>query len=187
MTGTDRVVAVVLAAGLSSRFGADKLLQTLAGKPLAAHIADTLASMPLTYRVAICPADQPDRRALFVARGFTIVENPDPSRGMASSLALAAQRAIDLDADAMLVCLADMPNVTADHLLALIEASAVNDIVATESAGVRSPPAIFARSVLPQLIELTGDQGARHLLRAAATIEAPTDLVRDIDTPGDLA
>jgi molybdenum cofactor cytidylyltransferase len=186
LTATDRVVAVVLAAGLSQRFGGDKLLHPLRGKPIAAHIGDTLATMSFVHRIAIS-SDDPARRALFAARGLTIIENPDPARGMASSLALAARRAIDLDADAMLVCLADMPNVTTAHLLALIEASTHNDVVATVSADTRSPPAIFARSVLPQLLELTGDQGARSLLGTATVIEAPADLVRDIDTPGDLA
>ena len=186
MTATDRVAAVVLAAGLSSRFGADKLLHPLNGKPLAAHIADTLTPMPLAYRIAICPADHAGRRALFSARGFTVVENPDPARGMASSLALAAQHAIDLDATAMLVCLADMPNVTSAHLRALIAGGAYADLVATESSGTRTPPAIFARSVLPQLLELTGDHGARSLLRTASTVEAPPNLVRDVDTLNDL-
>jgi molybdenum cofactor cytidylyltransferase len=185
LTATDKVVAVVLAAGLSTRFGADKLLRPIDGRPLAAHIADTLAAMPFAHRIAICSAD-PGRKATFAARGFTLIENSDPGRGMASSLALAAQRAIDLDADAVLICLADMPNVTAAHLLSLIGASAGNDIVATESAGTRSPPAIFGRKVLPLLLALTGDQGARHLLRGAATIEASPHLVRDVDTPGDL-
>jgi molybdenum cofactor cytidylyltransferase len=186
LTGIDTVVAVVLAAGLSQRFGTDKLVYPFNGKPLASHIADTLAAMPLGQRLAICPPGHPERRALFAARGFSIAENRDAARGLASSLALAAQCAIDLKADAMLVCLADMPNVTAAHLLALCAASAGNDIVATQSAGTRSPPAIFARSMLPLLLVLTGDEGARRLLRTAATVEASPDLVRDIDAQADL-
>lgn len=176
---------MVLAAGLATRFGADKLLHPYAGKPLAAHIADTLATMPLAHRLAICPPEPSARAELFRARGFDIITNPEPQRGMASSLALGAQRAIDLDADTLLVCLADMPHVTAEHLLKLIAASSSNDTVATTFAGTRGPPAIFSRHLFPELTALSGDHGARHLLSRATLIEAPPTLALDFDTPAD--
>ena len=186
MTGTRSIVAAVLAAGLATRFGADKLLHPLRGKPLATHIADTLTALPFAHRLAVVAAAHPDRTALFSQRGFAIIENPDPSRGLASSLALAAAWAQRHDADALLICLADMPNVTPDHLARLIAASAENEIAATEASGIRSPPAIFTSSLLPHLVSLTGDRGARDLIANAAVIVAPQALVKDIDTPGDL-
>ena len=186
MTGNRRIVAAVLAAGLATRFGAEKLLHPLAGKPLAAHIADTLAALPAAHRLAIVAAGHPERSALFVERGFAIAENDDPARGLASSLALAAEWAHRHDADALLVCLADMPYITVDHLVRLIAAGEDNDLVATEANGVRSPPAIFSRALLPQLATLTGDRGARDLIANAAVVIAPPALIKDIDTPADL-
>ena len=97
------IAAVVLAAGLSTRFGGDKLLYPYAGKPLAAHIADTLAGMPLDWRIAIVPPAPSPREALFRERGFELVANPDPQQGMGASLALGAQRATELGAAALLV------------------------------------------------------------------------------------
>jgi molybdenum cofactor cytidylyltransferase len=182
----DRIVAAVLAAGSSTRFGGDKLLHPLGGKPLAAHIADTLAAMPFACRVAICPTNTP-RAELFAARAFEIVENNDPARGMSWSLAIAATRARALKADALLVCLADMPAVTSAHLQSLIAVLNGSDAVATESAGIRMPPAVFARRVFRQLTTFTGDKGARDLLRISATVEASADLVRDYDNPADFA
>ena len=184
MTGPRRVVAVVLAAGRAERFGSDKLLHLLDGTPLAEHIAITLAGLPLAARIAICPAGS-QRTDLFRAHGFDIIENSHPERGMGTSLAFGAQRAIVLGADAMLVCLADMPYVTREHLLALLALDAPS--VATEFDGTRSPPAVFARSLLPDLATLTGDTGARDLLRSAATVLADEALVRDFDTPADFA
>lgn len=178
---------MVLAAGASRRFGGDKLLHPLGGKPLAAHIADTLAAMPLGHRIAVCPAGNPDRAAVFEERGFAVVENPDPSRGLASSLALGARRAIDLDARAMLVCLADMPYVTADHLDALLDALATADVAASEAAGIRSPPAAFARLVVAGLTRLSGDRGAREILAGAAVVPMAPAQARDFDTPGDFS
>jgi molybdenum cofactor cytidylyltransferase len=185
LTAPRRVDAVVLAAGLSARFGGDKLLHPLAGKPLGAHIATTLAGLPLAARFAICPLDATARRELFQRHGFEIVDNPYPERGMGTSLALGARHALETGADAMLVCLADMPYVTAEHLMAMMGVSA--RVVATESEGVRSPPAVFSREVLPELAALTGNHGARALLESAATITADPSLVRDFDTPGDFA
>jgi molybdenum cofactor cytidylyltransferase len=169
-----------LAAGRSERFGSDKLMHLLDGRPLGEHIAHTLANVPLEARIAICPTGSP-RQALF--RGFEIIENLHPEQGMGTSLALGAQHAIALDADAMLVCLADMPYVTTEHLRGLLAADALAAV--TEANGTRSPPAVFAREHLPQLTSLTGDHGARHLLRSAITVIADPQLVRDFDTPAD--
>ena len=182
MTAPRRVVAVVLAAGRSERFGGDKLMHLLNGRPLGEHIARTLADIRLAARIAICPAGSP-RQSLF--GDFEIIENAHPEQGMGTSLALGARRAIALDADAMLVCLADMPYVTAKHLRELLAVDAPATV--TESNGTRSPPAVFSRALLPELTILTGDHGARHLLRSAATVAAAPQLVRDFDTPADFA
>jgi molybdenum cofactor cytidylyltransferase len=183
LTAARRVVALVLAAGNSTRFGGDKLLEPVEGWPLGEHIAATLVDLSLDGYLAVCPATDNVRRHVYLSHGFEIVENPHPEQGMGESLALGAQRAIDLDADALLVCLADMPNVTDEHLTALLAINA--PVVATEAEGVRSPPVVFARELLPELTKLTGDQGARHLLKSAATVHAEPHLVRDFDTPDD--
>lgn len=172
----------MLAAGQSQRFGGDKLLHPLAGKPLAAYIAETLAGMDFGHRLAICSVGE-ERKKLFAAQDFRIVENADPGRGMASSLALGAQRALELGADRMMVCCADMPFVTAAHLSALMAVE--GDVVATEVDGVRSPPAVFAQVMFSELATLAGDQGARRLIRSAVVIQATQAMVRDFDVRSD--
>ena len=184
LSASDGLVAIVLAAGLSRRFVGDKLLAPLAGKPLAAHIADTLASMNLRARLAVCPGRNEERAALFKDRGFEIVWNDAPEEGMGHSLALAAIRARALAADAALVCLGDMPNITVAHLRRLIAAAQAGP-VATEVDGVRMPPAIFPRAMFTDLSALTGDRGARSLLAAARTVRAEPPLELDIDTAAD--
>lgn len=174
----------MLAAGSASRFGSDKLLYPLNDRPLGEHIAVTLAAVPLAARLAVCPAGSP-RRELFERHGFAVIDNPHPEQGMGTSLALGAARAVELDADALLVCLADMPFVTQAHVEALLAGDA--DAVVSAAAGVRTPPAVFARELLPALATLTGDQGARHLLKSAATVAARPEIVRDFDTPDDFA
>ena len=51
--------------------------------------------------------------------------------------------------------------------------------------GVRMPPAVFPRALLPALIALTGDRGARALLAEARTIPAGPAIGRDLDTRAD--
>jgi molybdenum cofactor cytidylyltransferase len=186
LSGAEGIVAIVLAAGLASRFGGDKLLHDYRGRPLAGHIADTLAGMGLR-RIAVCPPAPSVRIGLFASRGFEVASNAEPGRGLASSLAIGAAAAIASGADRALVCLADMPNVTVEHLWRLLAESKDHAAVATSAAGIRSPPAVFTAALLPGLTRLTGDTGARDLLRSAAAVEADAALVRDFDVPGDFA
>jgi molybdenum cofactor cytidylyltransferase len=122
--------------------------------------------------------------------GFEIVANAAPERGMGHSLALGARRAAARDVDAALLCLGDMPFITAGHLAALLaafEGEAV-PLVATENAGtgVRSPPILFGRRHFPLFAALDGDQGGRGLLHEAFIVKASEAILRDIDIAGDL-
>jgi molybdenum cofactor cytidylyltransferase len=183
----ETIVGVILAAGLSTRFGADKVLHVLDGKPLGAHIADTMGSLPLAARFAVCPARARGRIELFEARGYGIISNPNPAAGMGASLKLAAERAMALEADALIICLADMPYVTAEHLRTLVEATVGRPAAATRVAGHITPPAVFRRPMLEQLMRLSGDHGARDLLVGARLVEADQHMARDFDTPEDFA
>ena len=179
--------ALLLAAGLSRRFGGPgKLLADWRGNPLALHAADTLAGLPLRRRVAVCRAGDAELARLLSARGFDIVANPDPGRGLSSSLALGIRALVA--ADAVMVALADMPRVSSLHLRRLIEAACTAPIVAsTSGGGAPTPPAIFARQMFPALLALEGDTGARDLLHDATLVTAPAGELVDVDTLQDLA
>ena len=185
MSAPEGLAGIVLAAGLSRRYAGDKLLAPFSGMPLAAHVADLLATLGLQHRLAVCPVGHEDRAGLFEDRGFEIIWNDAPELGMGRSLALGAVQAQALGASAILVCLADMPNVTAAHLRRLIELGQGGELVATEVNGVRMPPAVFPAAMLPGLAALTGDRGARALLTEARTVAAGALLARDLDTRDD--
>jgi molybdenum cofactor cytidylyltransferase len=85
----------------------------------------------------------------------------------------------------MLVCLADMPFVTAAHLAILIDAGG-SQIIASAVGETRMPPALFPRGVWPTLATLSGDDGARALLRDATIIQGTPEMLVDIDTRADL-
>jgi molybdenum cofactor cytidylyltransferase len=182
------VVAVVLAAGLSRRYAqGDKLIRTIAGKPLALHIADTLRTLPFARLISVCSRPVGPVASGFAERGFEIIVNPDPARGQGTSLALAAD-AVRASAPAMLVCLSDMPFVTEAHLRALLDRfdpAAGIDAVASANGPTRGPPALFGAVHLPALAALSGDRGARPLLQAAALVAASAGELKDFDTAED--
>jgi molybdenum cofactor cytidylyltransferase len=185
MMACANVAAALLAAGAGTRFGGNKLEAMLGDEMLGLHAARTLVGLGCGHRFAIHdPAHGAFAHALNDL-GFTCIDNVAPEKGLSHSLALAANAALDTDATHMLVCLADMPFVTAQHLAALMGRRG-DQIIASAIGDVRLPPALFPRACWPDLIELTGDAGARPLLRDAIAIQGSSDMLADIDTRADL-
>ena len=181
------VAVLLLAAGQSGRFGSDKLLVPLCGAPMALHAANRLADLGTGWRIAVCREAGSLAREL-EALGFEVVVNPEPSRGLSSSLALGIERAETVGAKAALVALGDMPFVSPAHFAALVAAfdPATAPIVASDRAGVAMPPAVFDKTVFADLRKGEGDQGARALIRGAALVAADPHELADIDRPEDI-
>jgi molybdenum cofactor cytidylyltransferase len=185
MIAAGQVVAILLAGGLSSRFGPhDKLAAPLGGMPLGLHAARTLATLPFAATIAVARSGGPD----FGACGFMPVVNGDPASGQSGSIRLGLARALVAKPRAVLIALADMPFVTRTHIEALL-ARLDDDRAIVASIGGRrpGPPALFGAAHFAALAELSGDAGARSLLAGALLVEAPARELVDIDTPGDLA
>lgn len=184
MLSPDRTALILLAAGRSQRFGvAEKLAQPFLGKPLAMHVVTALEKLPFLTRVAVVSDTSVD----FASLGYRTLRNPDPSLGQARSLHHGVAAARDAGAEAVLVALADMPRVTAAHVLRLFDAAEDADAIVASSDGTQPrPPALFGSNWFPTLMDLQGDQGGRALiLRGRHVVTSPAELV-DIDTQGDL-
>ncbi|WP_267387777.1 nucleotidyltransferase family protein [Sphingomonas sp. GC_Shp_3] len=181
----ERTALVLLAAGRSSRFGAaDKLAADLFGRPLGLHVAATLAPLPFAARIAVCGGTAPD----YAAHGFEMLFNPRAAEGASTSVALGVAAARTHGCDAVLIALADMPCVTTAHIQRLFDASDNANTVVASSDGVRlSPPALFSAAHFDTLASLSGDQGARDLIRSGRHIVTRADELIDIDTEADLA
>ena len=177
-------VLVLLAAGRSTRFGAGrhKLHQELAGRPLGVVAATTLAALPFRARVVVTAVGGLN----FEALGFREVVNDDPEAGMGRSVALGVEAADRLGAAAVLVALADMPCVTAAHVERLFATAGGAGVVASSDGHAAKPPALFTRDQFARLRALSGDVGARALLRDAALVVAPADELVDVDTAEEL-
>lgn len=190
------VSAILLAAGAGSRFGGRKLLADYGGRPLISASLDTLTNSPVDETVVVVGADSDDVRGAcgpYAERGVRLVENPQWPEGQSTSVRVGL-RALDGDARAAVVLLADQPLVGAgavERLVAAFEEGATV-AVATYDGRPRNP-VLFARTIWPMLLEeLTGDEGARVVLRRRPELvtEVPCDEVgdpADVDTREDLA
>lgn len=187
MTDCADIALAILAAGRSRRFGSAKLDMPLADEPLGIVTASRLRSLDFAARFAVVGQHSTMLATRFAALGFVTMVNDDASAGLSRSLGLAVQAALETTADALLICLADMPNVSIEHVQQICRHVSSDHITASSCDTLRSPPALFPRRFWPQLMAASGDSGARHFLSSARTIVATPWLLRDVDTPDDYA
>jgi len=193
--GKVKVGGVILAAGLSRRFGAEKLLAPVGGRPLGtlalgAALAGRLERVVLVTRPelvkGLTPAGPPDPARL------KVVLNSRPASGQARSLRLGLA-ALEEEISHALVLLADQPLVDTrlvDRFVALAQEGV--ELAALHRAGALVPPALFGRAHFQSLGRLSGDQGGRSLLALnrdrVVLVEPEDDLAPlDVDRPEDLA
>ena len=188
---TERIAAVLLAAGASTRFGEDdKLMANLRGKPVAAHTLETIASMAFADLIAVARplAEAPVIHRKLERRGYTILVNDRPEDGISASIVRAVEHVMPVNRiRGILICLADMPEVPQTHYNRIcLAAEDIRSVVASTDGFSSSPPAFIGRKHFPELLALKGDQGARALLSHGLQIETTGNVLHDIDTPEDL-
>jgi molybdenum cofactor cytidylyltransferase len=185
------VVGILLAGGASTRFGSNKLLHPLPdGTPLAvASLRNLKAAVPRVVAVVRPGADALAQLLRAGGAEITVCDRADDGMGTTLAHAVRASR----DADGWLVALADMPFIRPDTIRRVAERLAAGAaLAAPRHAGERGHPVGFAARFGAALAGLTGDAGARDLVRAEAGVLELVDcddpgVVRDIDTPADLA
>jgi molybdenum cofactor cytidylyltransferase len=186
-----RVVAILLAAGSSARFGGEKLLAPWRGRRLYEHALDALLAAPDVSETLVIV--QPGFALPPAPPRCRFVVNPDHAEGMGASLR-AGVRAAPADAEAYLVALADMPKITPGLIASLVARHAAigKPIVVPVCSGRRGHPVIITAGLRGALLEVTGDVGARELIRAhpewVGEFETDDEAVLfDVDRPADLA
>jgi molybdenum cofactor cytidylyltransferase len=182
------IAAIVLAAGASTRMsGRIKQLLVYRGEALLEH-AVSQASACFEPVIVVVGAHAEVVRSFFERRPeILVVENTNWKSGMGSSISAGMQAMPECDGVAIL--LADQPLVTAEHLSAMRDRFQ-GEIVAArynDSVGV---PAIFPKRLFSALQTLSGEQGARSILRDSAERVIAFDLPEaaiDIDTLEDFS
>ena len=173
--------AILLAAGAGSRFDPlgrrNKLLQPLPdGSAVAVASAASLLAV-MQHVLAVVRPDAHQLGAELRAIGCEVTTCLHAADGMGASLAHAVQQS--MNAVGWIVALADMPYLKPATINALLDALRNGaDIAAPMHDGRRGNPVAFGRAHLPDLLQLSGDVGARRLLQ-----DYPVQLV-DVDDPG---
>ena len=188
------VTAILLAAGMSQRMGAEnKLLLPVNGAPMVRCVAETyLAAIdgPVTV---VTGYDAARLRDVLSGLPVTFAHNPSFESGQPSSVAAGLAHAPE--ADLLLIGLADQPLLKPGDLadlLALHRASDPGKITIPMHRGVRGNPIVVPRSLRPRLTENPDRPGCMRFTRdhpehvQAADLSAP-GFYTDIDTPADYA
>lgn len=188
-----RIAAIVLAAGRSSRMAPrNKLLEVIGGEPMVRRVvANALGS---------------GARPVFVVTGFeaegvtaalhgldvTAIANSSYADGLSTSLRTGVG-ALPAGIAGALVCLGDMPEVESMVLDTLMAAfTGASSICVPAHHGRRGNPVLWGNRYFTEMMEMTGDTGAKSLLARHSEhlveVEVGTDSIfEDIDAPSDLA
>jgi molybdenum cofactor cytidylyltransferase len=188
-----RAVAVVTAAGSAERFGGKKLLTPIEGEPLLDHTIDALLEGGAAEVIVVVGKDgraelERDVNAMLDPR-VRAVENPDPSRGMFSSIQEGVAQA---QGDAILVMPGDMPFVSPDTVRAVIAAYERKPaIVSPRYRGKRGHPVALPASLRDEIRSAKPGATLHDVIHAHTDMRVDLDLddpgvVRDIDRPEDL-
>ena len=189
-----RVIAIVLAAGASRRFGSPKLLAPLAGRPILQHVLDAVAAAPVDDVVVVLGDDVAAIDAGIAWRGERRAVNERPQDGLSSSLRVGLDAAAeDPLAEAVIVVLGDQPSVRPAVIRAVIGAAAgaPQPIIRARYADDDAPnPVLIRRSAWALAAGLDGDRGLGPLLARRPELVGQVAVDGrnpDIDTPADLA
>lgn len=175
----DLPTVLILAAGASSRMrGGDKLLERVEGEPLIRRVVCAALATGAPVLVAL-PPDRPERDAAVQEFHLARVTVVDAGTGLSASIR--AGVTVCGPGRGVMLLLADLPEITAEDLNTVLQAARQDPEAiwrATSEGGVPGHPVLVPAALVPELATLTGDTGARDLLRRHA------DLVRLVALPG---
>jgi molybdenum cofactor cytidylyltransferase len=180
------IAAVILAAGTSSRLGRPKQLLPLGDRTVIEHVVDHTLAPSVDRVIVVLGHEAVAVRNVLEGREVEIVFNGSYLEGQSTSL-LAGIRELGEDVEAVIVVLGDQPGVSPDaidRVIALWRKTG-KPIVTPMYGSTRSHPILFARSVFPELLAITGDKGARDVIRLDPSRVEVVDIGQP-DVPADI-
>jgi molybdenum cofactor cytidylyltransferase len=190
------VAVVLLAAGTASRMGEGgkhKLLAEFDNVPLVRRSAIAALGSGASLVAVVVGHRHDEISAALSGIPVETVYNPHYRSGMATSSIAGFSASEVMSADGVLIMLADMPGLTADHLATLIqvfENSGGKAIVRATFHGKRGNPTILPQSLRVSVMELKGDIGARQIIESSGVpiidVEIGAAASLDVDTVEDI-
>ena len=190
----ERVGAVVLAAGSSSRMGVPKQTLQFRGQSMLRRAA--LAALGAGCRPVVVVTGAHAEQSRGELRGLNVLEvvNALWETGMASSVRAGVEGLVGADPEvaAAVLMLCDQPHVTAEVISGLVAAyrATGRPVVASEYGGSFGVPALFGRALFAELARLEGSAGAKQVIKrhaAEAHFLPFSGGEVDVDTPDDFS
>jgi molybdenum cofactor cytidylyltransferase len=186
-----KVVALILAAGSSTRMGAkNKLLANVIGKPMITHVVDAIRQSMVNSVVAVTGYERDQIENVLSQHKISCVHNENFNAGLSESLKVGLKE-IPNDVDGVLICLGDMPLLTStiiDNLIKAFDPIEGRSICVPINGRKRGNPVLWDKSYLAEMTEIVGDVGAKKLLEKYSdhvfevSFEEDNVLI-DVDTP----
>ena len=166
------IYMIYLAAGLSSRYGSNKLLDTIDGKPMFRHLLDILTIMkeeePHRYELVVVTAYDEIEKAV-ENLPIKVVRNKEQELGISHSIHLGIEACGEIGQhDHVLFAVADQPYVQEDELFGFIHMykRSYKGIGCLSYEGIMGNPVIFQGKFVPELLALRGDTGGKTVVKA---------------------
>jgi molybdopterin-guanine dinucleotide biosynthesis protein A len=181
----EHVVGVVLAGGHSTRFGSNKLLETVGEEPMVSKVFHTVA--PIVAETFLSVAGHPPSDLHFAPCIVDLRPGIGPIGGIHTALETFSY-------EYFLVVAGDMPSLTSQDLLRLLNAAMPDDdvVLAVDPAGRRHPlVGIYRQSVRPLVLRCIeeGHYAMSHLIsliRSVRLVTFPLDVLTNVNSPGDM-
>lgn len=188
----EKISAVILAAGISSRMGRPKQLIELKGKKMLDIVIEKMKGFRFNEIILVLGHLHEEIKRNIDTSGIKLVINENYNEGISSSIRKAVS-SLKSDSEAILIHLADKPLVKQETIKRMIEVfkSTNAKIIIPIFNGIHGHPVIFKKELFRELKMLKGDEGARVLInkriRDCYFMEVDDEgVIIDIDTPEDL-
>ena len=190
-------IAILPAAGASARMGRPKLLLPFGGSTVLGATVDALRRGGIGEMLVVVAPDDAALAAAAAALGAAVARNPDPERGMLSSIwaglaALGGAAAVAERGDWLAVCPGDLPRLAPATVAALLRAAAAGEalLVLPRRGAARGHPLLIHPRLAREIPDLDPAIGLRQLRwrHRERTVELEVDdpgVVADVDTPAD--
>ena len=184
------VAGVVLAAGQSSRMGANKVLLALDGEPLVRRMTRRALEAGLAPVITVVGRDADAATLAIADLPCVVAVNAAYADGMTTSIRCGLGH-LPAEAEAAVIILADQPLVTADQLRRVRSAYEAErpPVIVSRYDGVLAPPTLYRRDLFAELAAAPDDGGRKRLVQArleeAMVLPFPAAQLADVDSPED--
>ena len=185
-------IAIILAAGASSRMGQPKQLIKVEGQTLVVKAVNTAKAAGANEVIVVVGPDHELIKNEIKILSVHLAVNASPEKGMGSSikcgLNFMQNNFSSCDSTMILVC--DQPLLSSDHLQRMVDERIKTNspIVASFYQGRNGVPALFHKSIFDQLLKIDDQQGAKRVIEQNSTLVKSIDFPEgavDLDTPDD--